>query len=115
MNWRYYGQIIAKSNYCKAFSFENGILMGGKFGQKIGIEKVRFFRSEAHPGTILVKVTPPSRPYTCLPVSICSHTQETDTIQVVEHEPNFSQFYPLTISFLVSQFCTLEKQFMCIL
>ena len=33
----------------------------------------------------------------------------TDTIQVVEHEPNFSKFYPLTISFLVSQFCTLES------
>ena len=33
----------------------------------------------------------------------------TDTIQVVEHEPNFSKFYPLAISFLVSQFCTLES------
>ena len=33
----------------------------------------------------------------------------TYTIQVVEHEPNFSKFYPLTISFLVSQFCTLES------
>ena len=33
----------------------------------------------------------------------------TDTIQVVEHEPNFSKFYPLTISFLDSQFCTLES------
>ena len=33
----------------------------------------------------------------------------TDTMQVVEHEPNFSKFYPLTIFFLVSQFCTLES------
>ena len=45
-------------------------------------------------------------------VPTCIHLfphARTDTIQVVEHEPNFSQFYPLTISFLVSQFCTLES------
>ena len=29
--------------------------------------------------------------------------------RTLEHEPNFSKFYPLTISFLVSQFCTLES------
>ena len=45
-------------------------------------------------------------------VRTCIHLfphARTDTIQVVEHEPNFSKFYPLTISFLVSQFCTLES------
>ena len=45
-------------------------------------------------------------------VPTCIHLfphARTDTIQVVEHEPNFSKFYPLTISFLVSQFCTLES------
>ena len=45
-------------------------------------------------------------------VTTCIHLfphARTDTIQVVEHEPNFSKFYPLTISFLVSQFCTLES------
>ena len=48
----------------------------------------------------------------CLYVPTCIHLfphARTDTIQVVEHEPNFSKFYPLTISFLVSQFCTLES------
>ena len=47
-----------------------------------------------------------------VPTSTCIHLFPhawTDTIQVVEHEPNFSKFYPLTISFLVSQFCTLES------
>ena len=44
----------------------------------------------------------------CLPESICSHAR-ADTIQVVEHEHNFSKFYQLTISFLVPQFCTLES------
>ena len=45
-------------------------------------------------------------------VPTCIHLfphARTDTIQVVEHEPNFSKFYPLTISFMVSQFCTLES------
>ena len=45
-------------------------------------------------------------------VPTCIHLfphARTDTIQVIEHEPNFSKFYPLTISFLVSQFCTLES------
>ena len=45
-------------------------------------------------------------------VPTCIHLfphARTDTIQVVEHEPNFSKFYPLTISFLVSHFCTLES------
>ena len=45
-------------------------------------------------------------------VPTCIHLfphARTDTMQVVEHEPNFSKFYPLTISFLVSQFCTLES------
>ena len=45
-------------------------------------------------------------------VPTCIHLfphARTDTIQVVEHEPNFSKFYTLTISFLVSQFCTLES------
>ena len=41
-------------------------------------------------------------------VPTCIHLF-TDTIQVVEHEPNFSKFCPLTISFLFSQFCTLES------
>ena len=48
----------------------------------------------------------------CIYVPTCIHLfphARTDTIQVVEHEPNFSKFYPLTISFLVSQFCTLES------
>ena len=45
-------------------------------------------------------------------VPTCIHLfphARTDTTQVVEHEPNFSKFCPLTISFLVSQFCTLES------
>ena len=45
-------------------------------------------------------------------VPTCIHLfphARTDTIQVVEHEPNFSKFYPLTISFLFSQFCKLES------
>ena len=45
-------------------------------------------------------------------VPTCIHLfprARTDTIQVVEHESSFSKFYPLTISFLVSQFCTLES------
>ena len=41
-------------------------------------------------------------------IHLFPHTR-TDTIQVVEHEPNFSKLSPLTISFLVSQFCTLES------
>ena len=52
-------------------------------------------------------------PASCgLYVPTCIHLfphARTDTIQVVEHEPNFSKFYPLTISFLVSQFCTLKS------
>ena len=50
--------------------------------------------------------------WSSLYVPTCIHLfphARTDTIQVVEHEPNFSKFYPLTISFLVSQFCTLES------
>ena len=53
-----------------------------------------------------------SRLYVALYVPTCIHLfphARTNTIQVVEHEPNFSKFYPLTISFLVSQFCTLES------
>ena len=45
-------------------------------------------------------------------VPTCIHLfphARTDTIQVVEHEPNFSKCYPLIISFMVSQFCTLES------
>ena len=52
--------------------------------------------------------------YMSVPVYVptCIHLfphARTDTIQVVEHEPHFSKFYPLTISFLISQFCTLES------
>ena len=53
-----------------------------------------------------------SQSYHRLYVPTCIHLfphARTDTIQVVKHEPNFSKFYPLTISFLVSQFCTLES------
>ena len=45
-------------------------------------------------------------------VPTCIHLfphARADTIQVVEHGPNFSKFYKLTISFLVLQFCTLES------
>ena len=45
-------------------------------------------------------------------VPTCIHLfphARADTIQVVEHEQNFSKFYQLTISFLVPQFCTLES------
>ena len=54
------------------------------------------------------KIWVPSNLYVPTCIHLFPHAR-TDTIQVVEHEPNFSQFYPLTISFLVSQFCTLES------
>ena len=61
--WVYLAHIIVKSaqfGQFGCFSFENSILMGGKLGKKIGIEIVRFFEvRQAHPSTILVKVTPP--------------------------------------------------------
>ena len=55
----------------------------------------------SHPQTPILVYVP-----TC--IHLFPHAR-TDTIQVVEHEPNFSKFYPLAISFLVSQFCTLES------
>ena len=60
----------------------------------------------------LINFLGPAMPGIELYVPTCIHLfphARTDTIQVVEHEPNFSKFYPLTISFLVSQFCTLES------
>ena len=56
----------------------------------------------------LCRGTPRSQIYVPTCIHLFPHAR-TDTIQVVEHEPNFSKFYPLTISFLVSQFCTLES------
>ena len=46
MNWVYFGQIIVKKapNLVKigCFSFENGILMGGKLGKKLVYRKSNF-------------------------------------------------------------------------
>ena len=46
--------------------------------------------------------------YTCLPVSICSHTQELTPYELLNMSIISLKFYQLTISFLVPQFCTLE-------
>ena len=62
--------------------------------------------------TLRLNPYPNPNPNPNLYVPTCIHLfphARTDTIQVVEHEPNFSKFYPRTISFLVSQFCTLES------
>ena len=63
-NWVYFEQIIAKSTQFG----QNGVLSIEKrytdewvIGQKIGIEKVEIFElRQAHPHTILAKVTPPA-------------------------------------------------------
>ena len=60
------GKLLEKAtNLVKigCFSFENGLLMGGKLGKKLVIgliEKVKFSKSGSlHPRTILVRVPPP--------------------------------------------------------
>ena len=50
-----------------------------------------------------------SSPYTCLPVSICSHTQELTPYKLLNMSLISLNFTHLTISFLVSQFRTLES------
>ena len=50
-NWVYFGQILVESTLFGqnwVLPFEKGILMGGKLGKKIGMEKVRFSRSVRH-------------------------------------------------------------------
>ena len=61
INWVYFGQIIVKSTQFGqnwVLSFKKGILMGGKLDKNWYKESQIFEVWQAHPHTILVKVTP---------------------------------------------------------
>ena len=76
----------------------------------VQVTAMTFLNTKLRQNTIITETS--IRTHILVYVPTCIHLfphARTDTIQVVEHEPNFSKFYPLTISFLVSQFCTLES------